>query len=531
MNIILKSGWVVDAKTVGKLIELRFKYNQGLINEFKSSLDQGRWNPKERCWTCRDSARSRYVLTEVLRDTARFNRYYTDPTDDLCPPEWVDILYDNQRKLVNHALYRRRLIDSGEMGVGKTICQFAIFQAINDSIVKLGREDILWVGTKGSLKALQDELNKWQPTVRPYHVINYESLHIYYEKAEKPPRVVVFDESSALKTPTSRRTKIAMDLVEKMEEEYGDDCFVYLLTGTPTTKNVLDWWSQCEVARPGFIREGNWFKFRKRYFNLDEETNLSGQKYFKIDSPKQEEIDKLPKRLAGLVIRRTKVDLGIQLPEKIYQEVDITPTEDTMMLAKAIGSTDELAITMLEKLRQLSDGFQYTENGVSRVECPKDNALVRVLKDTLPTHRIIIFAAYRASIDRCVDICRLNGWAVIRVDGRGWHQIGSAPAKLEVFQDRVSYNTPVAFVAHPDSGGKGLTLTASDTIVFYSNTFRAESRWQAEDRIHRPGCRGAKIIDLMHLPSDRLVLDNLKQKKKIKDVTLNEIRRLFQESM
>ena len=200
-----------------------------------------------------------------------------------------------------------------------------------------------------------------------------------------------------------------------------------------------------------------------------------------------------------------------------------------MMLAKAIGSTDELAITMLEKLRQLSDGFQYTEDGVSRVECPKDNALVRVLKDTLPTHRIIIFAAYRASIDRCVDICRLNGWSVMRVDGRGWHQIGSAPAKIEVFQDRVSYNTPVAFVAHPDSGGKGLTLTASDTIVFYSNTFRAESRWQAEDRIHRPGCRGAKIIDLMHLPSDRLVLDNLKQKKKIKDVTLNEIRRLFNE--
>ena len=93
MNIILKSGWVIDATKKGELIELRFKYNQGLINELKASLDRGRWNPKERCWTCRDSARSRYVLMHVLRDTSKFNRYYNEPIKDLCPSIRSTIIY------------------------------------------------------------------------------------------------------------------------------------------------------------------------------------------------------------------------------------------------------------------------------------------------------------------------------------------------------------------------------------------------------------------------------------------------------
>ncbi len=76
----------------------------------------------------------------------------------------------------------------------------------------------------------------------------------------------------------------------------------------------------------------------------------------------------------------------------------------------------------------------------------------------------------------------------------------------------------------------GLTLTASPTIVFYSNDFNAESRIQAEDRIHRPGMdktRGATIIDLIHLPSDEYVLDNLKKKKDLQNLTMGELKDAF----
>ena len=37
--------------------------------------------------------------------------------------------------------------------------------------------------------------------------------------------------------------------------------------------------------------------------------------------------------------------------------------------------------------------------------------------------------------------------------------------------------------------------------------------------------RGATIIDLLHLPSDRLVLDNLKKKKKLQDMSMGDLQK------
>jgi len=84
----------------------------------------------------------------------------------------------------------------------------------------------------------------------------------------------------------------------------------------------------------------------------------------------------------------------------------------------------------------------------------------------------------------------------------------------------------LCFVGHPQAGGMALTLTASPTELFYSNCFNGEARMQAEDRFHRAGMdvnRGARIIDLIHLPSDKLVLENLKKKKRLQDLTMGEL--------
>jgi hypothetical protein len=71
-----------------------------------------------------------------------------------------------------------------------------------------------------------------------------------------------------------------------------------------------------------------------------------------------------------------------------------------------------------------------------------------------------------------------------------------------------------------------LTLTASPVVIFYSNDFKAENRMQAEDRIHRESMDlnlGATIIDIIHLPTDELVLKNLKEKTKLQNLTLGVI--------
>jgi SNF2 family DNA or RNA helicase len=43
------------------------------------------------------------------------------------------------------------------------------------------------------------------------------------------------------------------------------------------------------------------------------------------------------------------------------------------------------------------------------------------------------------------------------------------------------------FVGNPRTGGYGLTLTAANLVVYYSNSFDLEVRLQSEDRAHRIG--------------------------------------------
>lgn len=165
-----------------------------------------------------------------------------------------------------------------------------------------------------------------------------------------------------------------------------------------------------------------------------------------------------------------------------------------------------------------------------QVPCPKEDAL----NDVIDTHddvgRLVTYAGFTGSVDRCVQAYVKQQWEVIRVDGRGWwsSMMGcDSQEMLRRFMYKQSDFPRVAFVGQPGAGGMGLTLTASPTIVYYSNDFNAESREQSEDRIHRIGMdqnRGATIIDLFHLPTDVKVLENLRKKKRLQSLSLGDFK-------
>ena len=67
---------------------------------------------------------------------------------------------------------------------------------------------------------------------------------------------------------------------------------------------------------------------------------------------------------------------------------------------------------------------------------------------------------------------------------------------IEEFQDKdgdVRF-----FVGNPKTGGYGITLTAANTVVYYSNNYDLEKRLQSEDRAHRIGQTGSvTYVDLI----------------------------------
>ena len=64
------------------------------------------------------------------------------------------------------------------------------------------------------------------------------------------------------------------------------------------------------------------------------------------------------------------------------------------------------------------------------------------------------------------------------------------------------------FVGNPKTGGYGLTLTSSHTVVYFSNDYSLEVRMQSEDRAHRIG-QTSKVtyVDLMaeHTIDEKIV--------------------------
>jgi hypothetical protein len=80
----------------------------------------------------------------------------------------------------------------------------------------------------------------------------------------------------------------------------------------------------------------------------------------------------------------------------------------------------------------------------------------------------------------------------------------------------------LAFVGHPASAGMGLTLTASPTIIWYSLPFSGEDFQQMCNRIDRPGSIGNNMRYYLHLPTDYLVLHNLRGKLGLQAITMGD---------
>ena len=177
----------------------------------------------------------------------------------------------HQKDLADAGLTYHYQIWGAAMGVGKSL-------SAQEVIEKSGKTYWYWVGPKSSLPNMEREfLTKWnfpgtfelvsiggirgpQPPGLHVKALTYEQLvrtMREWEPEDMVPHGVVFDESSRLKTPASQRSQAAQMLADKIRQTHGMEGYVIEMSGTPSPKKPTDWWSPCEVAWPGFLREGS----------------------------------------------------------------------------------------------------------------------------------------------------------------------------------------------------------------------------------------------------------------------------------
>lgn len=626
-------------------------FDDDLREEIKS-LEGTHWcgndkkNPRK-VWTVVKSERNAFRLQYLqcigapgeVNPYSRWDRPLVD-VDFSDRPYW-----EHQKSGVREILAFRRCLLAWEMGVGKSL---TVLKAMEEAKKRWGwRDEEMWYVCKaGALFEIECGFEEWKSQVDPIY-FSYEGMRDRVKVwpqardaagrlIQPPPHFLVLDESTAIKDPDSQRSIMARRLCNMMRREYGDDCIIVDMSGAPAPKDPGDWWHQCEVLQPGFVREGDWTKFRRNLAVVELKEGWQGSLFNKVVAWKDDEakcnkcgefahaavhsesrilqktghkwvasenkVKQLYGRLKGMVTVKFKRDC-IQLPKRVRRVHRCKPSQQMLNAMKLIVAKANSAVQALVLMRELSDGFQYqdfvgdwkkcptcggggvalqfvdadnptepasdeaieagrvtqvegscdecagggevpiTKRGIQEVACPKDEVLADLLDEHMDIGRLVTYAGFTGSVDRCVKVHHQRGWNVVRVDGRGWHVLPHQQNKWAMPQNgREAYKAfrrpdewtfPLAIVAQASTAAHGLNFDVTPTEVFYSNDFNFENRIQADERnmrgkimqtLEKHRREHVLIVDICHLDSDLLVLANHKAKRKMQSLTMGDLK-------
>ena len=352
--------------------------------------------------------------------------------------------------------------------------------------------------------------------------------------------MIVMDESTRIKTPTALRTRRAIQLAKLAK-------YKRILSGSPITTSPLDLYSQCDFLNPAVADHrkklyldnplgfSNFASFRARYTIL-KDIVVGGQK--RTIPVSYVNTDELNAKLKAFSSRVTKAEC-LDLPPKVYTTRTIPLTslqkeyyKDMAQKAKLFirkegeEFTDKvmakIALTKIEKLLQISSGFVITDDRrIVGIENDRIKELMATINEIdTDEGKIIIWSHYTHLIEIITkSLTDKNGTDSV-VTYYGDTDVEERERAKKLFQDTSS---PVKFfVGNPATAGMGITLTAANTVIYYSNSYNLEHRLQSEYRAHRLGQQKKVLyIDFISTPMDKKVLQLLKAKKNIADLIVD----------
>jgi len=332
---------------------------------------------------------------------------------------------------------------------------------------------------------------------------------------------MAIDESTTIKTPAASRAKNAAKVGKQAR-------FRRIMTGSPVTKSPMDLYQQCAFLSPDLLGHQSYYTFQARYAVV-QERQLATHSFKQILGYRN--LDELKEKLDKFSFRVTK-DECLDLPDKLYvkREVDLTDEQvkaynemkqlALAMLQQGLVSTTN-AMTQIMRLHQSVCGHVKLDDGTV-VELPSNRIkeLLNILEES--DGKVIIWATYRhdiAAIEAALK--RAYGDSTVGT----YYGDTETEERQRVVQDFQNPDSPLRFfVGNPSTGGYGITLTAANLMVYYSNSFDLEKRLQSEDRAHRIGqTKNVTYIDLIAPKTvDEKIVKALRSKINIANQVLGE---------
>lgn len=348
--------------------------------------------------------------------------------------------------------------------------------------------------------------------------------------------LIILDESSRIKNPDATRTKALMQL---RRFSWG----ARIASGTPVSNSPVDVFAQMEFLEIGLLGTTSYRAFVAEYADLLPASHPMLQSMVKRNpraayaqivarnpdgSMRWRNLEKLQKMLEPHSFRVLKKDC-LDLPEKIYKtitfELDAAQQRayEKMAEEQRIELNDDMQLPVsrlaaLIKLQQITSGFVNTPFGIKYVseDNPRLNALLDAIEDI--DGKFIVWARFREEINAISTLLSEVGISCVQYHG------GVGREDRENAVDLFQNEGVRAFIGQPQSGGIGLTLTAAETVFYFSNDFNLETRLQSEDRAHRIGTRRNVVyIDIAAENTiDEDITRNLQRKKRTAAAVLGD---------
>jgi len=284
--------------------------------------------------------------------------------------------------------------------------------------------------------------------------------------------VVVYDEAQALKSNKTKQSRKARELSKYVHKSI-------LLTGTPIMNREMELWNLFHAIRiendifgsfPGFLR-----LFR----------GWRGKYGYEFRGPRPEASEMLRKRL----LRRTKSEVDIQLPDKVYKVIHVDVS------SKAKKELDNVW-DVYRRSKYFSDEELPPIEEMSKIKKSLAISKIPILKEVIKNlqEQDIVPLVFSAHIAPVKEIGKLKGFGTIV----GSEMSSEMKHKVATDFQKGKYKGLAATIL---GAGTGLTLTYTGHVVFNDLDWVPANNLQAEDRACRIGQKRKKIV-YYHLVAD-----------------------------
>lgn len=316
---------------------------------------------------------------------------------------------------------------------------------------------------------------------------------------DKHEVLYVADETTAIKTPDAKVTKRVVASSKHAR-------YRRLLNGTPVEDSPFHAYTQVKWVDPStWTRIGikNYSEFKTFFGIWEKRRRRDGREFPSLVEHRN--LDILQRTIYEVGSRVLKEDV-LDLPEKIFTKVyfDISPKQrkhyddlrDDYCTRLASGEMmdAEMAIVRLLRFQQITSGYLPAGEDEPIKAIEDKNPRIQVLGNVLDSvpRKAIIWGKYDVDIDAIAELLRKRRHSFVTYDGR------TSPEAREKAKQEFQNGDVRFFVAKASAAGRGLTLTAADTVIYYNNDFSCDRRKQSEDRAHRIGqTRHVTYIDIV----------------------------------